>query len=143
MSRYECEGMSDAERIAASQKKERRCFYCFGRHHVNAITDRLFLCCDRCAGRDAKETVVKNSLPCIVCKAEVDVIHHPEGVTITCVNHVNFGGGIASRFEAGYGSTLDGNMYMIAVCDACVRKADADGRLTFVDNYIPGVKKAK
>lgn len=135
--------MSDVERIASSQSKGRRCFYCCGKRLVNAISDRLFLCCDRCAGRDAKEKVVKQSLPCIVCKTAVDVIHHPEGVTITCVNNVNFGGGIASRFEAGYGSTLDGNMYMIAVCDDCVRKADRDGRITFVDNYIPGVVKAK
>lgn len=129
--------MTDEERLAEWQRKGRRCFYCFGERVVSTITDRLFGCCDRCAGRDAKQTVVKNSLPCVVCKKEVDVIYHPEGVTITCVNHVNFGDGIAGRIEAGYGSTLDGNMYMIAICDDCARKAQTDGRLTYVDNYIP------
>jgi hypothetical protein len=135
--------MSDEDRLAEWRKKGRRCFYCLGERPVNTITDRLFGCCDRCAERDAKQKIVRQSLPCVVCKENVDSIHDPEGVTIVNVNHSNFGDGIAGRIEAGYGSTLDGNMYMIAICDNCVRKADADGRITFVDNYIPGVTKAR
>jgi len=131
------EVMSDEERIAIWKQKGRRCYYCHGDRLVTTITDRLFGACDRCAAYDAKAKVVVKSLPCVVCKKPVDVIHDEEGATITTVNHTNFGDGIAGRIEAGYGSTLDGNMYMIAICDDCTRKAQVDGRITYVDNYIP------
>ncbi len=40
--------------------------------------------------------------------------------------------GIVERIAAGYGSTLDGNMYVLAICDNCVKEK----KLMYVGNYM-------
>jgi hypothetical protein len=41
-------------------------------------------------------------------------------------------GGIVDRIAANYGSSLDGNMYILAICDKCV----IERKLKYVGNYI-------
>lgn len=40
-------------------------------------------------------------------------------------------GGIVDRIAANYGSSLDGNMYILAICDKCV----VERKLKYVGNY--------
>jgi hypothetical protein len=41
-------------------------------------------------------------------------------------------GGIVERISAGYGSLLDGDMYILAICDDCVKFK----KLKYVGNYM-------
>lgn len=41
-------------------------------------------------------------------------------------------GGIVEKISAGYGSLLDGDMYVLAICDDCVRRK----QLKYVGNYM-------
>ena len=43
-----------------------------------------------------------------------------------------WGGGIVERISAGYGSLLDGDMYVLAICDDCVKLK----QLKYVGNYM-------
>ena len=47
-------------------------------------------------------------------------------------------GGIVQRISAGYGSLLDGDMYILAICDDCVKLK----QLKYVGNYMfPDLEK--
>lgn len=41
-------------------------------------------------------------------------------------------GGIVDKISANYGSVLDGDMFIVAICDKCVKEAN----LEYVGNYI-------
>ncbi|HUX56225.1 MAG TPA: hypothetical protein VMV77_04580 [Bacteroidales bacterium] len=43
-------------------------------------------------------------------------------------------GGIVDKIAAGYGSDLDGNMYLIAICDKCV--IGNKDKIEFVGTYM-------
>ena len=45
-------------------------------------------------------------------------------------------GGIVEKINAGYGSVLDGNMYVIAICDECIKEKAKEGSATLVGNYM-------
>lgn len=47
-----------------------------------------------------------------------------------------FDGGIVERISAGYGSRLDGEMYVIAICDDCIEEKHEEGKLSFIGDYI-------
>ena len=44
--------------------------------------------------------------------------------------------GIVQRIEAGYGSLLDGDMFVMAICDTCVDKKTREGVMLWVGNYM-------
>ena len=44
--------------------------------------------------------------------------------------------GIVQKISAGFGSTLDGDMYVIAICDDCAKKKIEEGALLYVGNYM-------
>lgn len=44
--------------------------------------------------------------------------------------------GIVANISAGYGSTLDGNMYVIAICDECTRKKHQEGIIAYTGDYL-------
>lgn len=77
------------------------------------------------------EKATASSRFCIKCDFEIKPIepdHHkrPESSM--------WNGGIVDRISAGYGSKLDGNMYIIAICDSCVK--DNKQKLQFMGNYM-------
>lgn len=44
--------------------------------------------------------------------------------------------GTVDKIAANYGSELDGNMYVVALCDGCVRAKLKDGTIEYVGNYM-------
>lgn len=129
--------MSDEDRIKAWQAKGKRCLYCHGQRPIETITDRLFGCCHLCAAWDNDAQVIKTELPCICCGKSLTVACGDDSFTINTVDHQGFNDGMAAGISCGYGSRLDGNVYMIALCDACAKQKQVEGKLTFVYNYIP------
>ncbi len=128
--------MSDEDRVAACQKKDKRCHYCFGKNLIETVTDRLFLCCKACAEYDAKTLVVKMELPCVVCGMIIKPSLGLEEITSSNVDIIPFDEGAATKISYGYGCELDGNVYMIAICKTCTKQKQAEGRLTYVYNYM-------
>ena len=130
--------MSDADRIKAFKRKQARCQYCRGKNLIQTITDRLFVCCFECAGRDLTETRVFTFVPCISCGKKLKRSDWDDGPDITpqTAEGVNISGGTAARIDCGYGSRLDGNMYIVAVCDDCLKKAKVAKRITYLGNFI-------
>jgi len=67
---------------------------------------------------------------CIKCGSKIFLIeeefHRPEKSM--------WSGGIVDKIAAGYGSILDGNMYIIAICDTCIKKNK--DILEFVGSYF-------
>lgn len=128
----------DRVRLARTRNPIRRCVYCYGRREVDACTDRLGLCCQECAEWDNNAQVVRESLPCICCGEELKPAtgSENEGITVNTVDRHGFGDGMATRISCGYGSKLDCNVYMIALCDNCAKQKQEEGRLIFVYNSM-------
>ena len=129
--------MSDKDRVVAWRRKQKRCDYCRGKRLVETITDRLFGCCFECAGRDLTETRVFTCVPCLVCGKRLKRSDDKdEGITPQTAGQVNISGGTAANLDCGYGSRLDGNMYIVAACDDCLKKAKVAKRITYLGNFI-------
>ena len=126
---------TNEDRIAAFQKKGARCTYCRGKRPIEAITDRLSACCNECAEWDNNARVVKKSLPCICCGRQLETADREE-FTVNTVDRHGFHHGMAASISCGYGSVLDCNVYMIALCDDCAKEKQAEGKLIFVYNYM-------
>jgi hypothetical protein len=47
------------------------------------------------------------------------------------VSNLNVNGGIIHIIEAGYGSTHDGDKWIIAICDGCIEQKKEDATLLF------------
>ncbi len=43
--------------------------------------------------------------------------------------------GIIEKVAAGYGSNVDGNMYVLAICDKCIAEKTDKGGLQFIGTY--------
>lgn len=69
-------------------------------------------------------------LNCICCNKEIKEII--EGIPSNKEWEGMWNDGIVDRIAAGYGSSLDGNMYIIAICDDCVKEK----KLKYVGNYM-------
>ena len=77
-----------------------------------------------------KETNVPSRF-CFKCRAEIKPLmkeHHTEP------ENSMWHGGIIAKISAGYGSTLDRNMYIIAICDSCIEKGK--DKLQYVGDYM-------
>jgi len=71
---------------------------------------------------------------CIACRyviSECDPSFKPESPEKGM--HRN---GTIEKIHMGYGSKLDGNMHLIAICDYCIDKAMSDGVATFEGDYM-------
>jgi hypothetical protein len=44
--------------------------------------------------------------------------------------------GVVEKISAGYGSTLDGDQYIVAICDDCIKEKREDGTIAFISNYM-------
>jgi len=68
---------------------------------------------------------------CIKCGAEIKPID-PEA-PYSSPQSAMWNGGIVDKIAAGYGSKLDGNIYIIAICDECVLNSEV---IEYIGNYI-------
>jgi DNA-directed RNA polymerase subunit N (RpoN/RPB10) len=82
------------------------------------------------------------TLNCICCGKEVEQEwkKHLEELDDSNVDKLNFDYATGIKIFCGYGSTLDGNVYITVVCDDCLRKASKDNRAVYITNYLFGDK---
>ena len=62
-----------------------------------------------------KQYLITGDVKCIFCKDDLKEIH---------INDVNsmYSDAIVDEVTAGYGSSNDGSVYLIAICDYCIDK---------------------
>jgi len=70
-----------------------------------------------------------------VFTTEVNQYKDEEKTFIRAENRM-WGGGIVGNISAGYGSNLDGECYVIAICDKCTNIKKLDGTIAHVGNYM-------
>jgi len=108
----------------------------------------MYLCdgCNRIFDKDGKEFVgiidqfpyskvckdcaIKSRI-CIKCGKEIKSINP---TTKSKPENSMWLDGIVGKVSAGYGSELDGDMYIIAICDDCIR--ENKDRVEYVGNYM-------
>lgn len=89
---------------------------------------------------------------CIVCDKDNVHLMNYNDVNISDINElwktedrngkvINVGnrmhnGGIIEVIGAGFGSTNDGDQFIIAICDECIKKKREDASLLYFGNYI-------
>lgn len=56
-----------------------------------------------------------------------------KGIDSECLND-----GVAGIIDAGYGSTHDGDQFIIAICDDCIKENKESGVLLYYSNYMYG-----
>ena len=52
------------------------------------------------------------------------------------INNEMVDNGIIHIIDAGYGSKHDGDQFIIAICDDCIKENKEDGTLLYYDNYM-------
>ena len=70
---------------------------------------------------------------CICCSTEIPPIDYSGGDTPWTGM---WNGGIVDRIAANYGSIFDENIYVIAVCDSCIKQKEAEGIVHYTSNYM-------
>lgn len=86
-------------------------------------------------------------MKCICCDKKISLLHSDKLEEDILFDVAPFGentseskccwkDGIVGRIYSGYGSKLDGNVYIIAVCDECIEVKTTDGTVAFVDQYM-------
>jgi hypothetical protein len=71
---------------------------------------------------------------CICCGKELHLLY-PENETEEPESAM-WGGGVVSNISAGYGSNCDGDVYLIGLCDECLRFKRNDGSAIFLYDYM-------
>jgi hypothetical protein len=61
----------------------------------------------------------------------------PDGSLVN-VNNEMIDNGIIHIIDAGYGSTHDGDQFVIAICDDCIKENLTDATLLYYGNYMYG-----
>ena len=61
----------------------------------------------------------------------------PDGSLVN-VNNEMIDNGIIHIIDAGYGSTHDGDQFIIAICDDCIKENLGDATLLYWGNYMGG-----
>ena len=63
----------------------------------------------------------------------------PDGSLVN-VNNEMIDNGIIHIIDAGYGSTHDGDQFVIAICDDCIKENSQDSTLLYWGNYMYGLE---
>lgn len=71
-------------------------------------------------------------------KIEEDILYQKEerNSKILTINNQMIYNGIIQIIDAGYGSNHDGDQFIIAICDDCIKENKEDGTLLYYDNYM-------
>ena|ERR1700761_8541788 len=74
-----------------------------------------------------------------------DYQHRHVGRTcnIIDINNRSWNNGATGSISAGFGSSHDGGVYAIAVCDECIEKKVGDGTVAYIENNICRTKEVK
>jgi len=77
---------------------------------------------------------------CVICNFEI--VNLEPSLTKDRPESGMYDGGVVDKISAGYGSRLDGNMHIIAICDNCLNEKTLAGITPFVGDYMmPDVKE--
>lgn len=76
------------------------------------------------------------SIPCIICGAEISDTFGGEEINAGNVDCISSSDGAIGKISYGYGSELDGNVYIIGICKACTKKEMSKGRISYMYNYL-------
>jgi hypothetical protein len=72
-------------------------------------------------------------------KPEEDILweknKRPDGSLVN-INNGIIDNGIIHIIDAGYGSSHDGDQFIIAICDDCIKDNSEDGTLLYYGNYM-------
>lgn len=71
---------------------------------------------------------------CIVCDNDIKQLDKPLPASKSWQGM--YSDGIVDVISAGYGSKLDGDMFVIAICDKCINKKTLEGKAHFVGDYM-------
>lgn len=74
-----------------------------------------------------------NDRPCICCNNSISPI---DTIPTRFPQSGMYKNGIVDKISAGYGSDFDGNMYIIAVCDECIKKLKEENKIQSAGNYM-------
>lgn len=77
-----------------------------------------------------KKIKIKGPVLCIVCGKELKSIHGEDYDMIHS--------GIKGHLYAPYGSSHDGDIYQIAICDDCIQQKEKEDKVVLLGNYIFG-----
>lgn len=76
------------------------------------------------------------SMKCIFCGKEVKEIHSRPPRYANEPEISMWDGGVVERINMPYGSMLDGNIYIICICDECIKKNNGTRSLMYAGTYI-------
>lgn len=87
-----------------------------------------------------KNNVISENYRSGFSETEEDVLYFKkkrkeDGSTMNINNEMVFNG-IIHIIDAGYGSSHDGDQFLIAICDDCINENKEDGTLLYYDNYM-------
>lgn len=85
-----------------------------------------------------KNNVVPENYRSGFSETEEDVLYFKKeknGSTLN-INNEMVDNGIIHIIDAGYGSSHDGDQFIIAICDDCINVNKEDGTLLYYDNYM-------
>lgn len=71
---------------------------------------------------------------CVVCEKEIKQIEEAlekDKPWTGCYNN-----GVVEKIHAGYGSLLDGNVHILAICDKCLDKKTLAGITPYIGDYL-------
>ncbi len=110
------------------------------------------ICCKKNNVTPEKLSYTKKSIIGMEEKVEEEDIlwknsKRPDG-SLTSVNNEMVNNGIIHIIDAGYGSKHDGDQFIIAICDDCIKENLQDSTLLYYSNYMyredcEEVKKSK
>ncbi|MEK6829036.1 MAG: hypothetical protein AABY15_02835 [Nanoarchaeota archaeon] len=71
--------------------------------------------------------------PCICCDKKIKPIH---AETTRFPQSGMYHGGTVDKISAGYGSNVDGDMFIIALCDECIERLKKESKIQYAGNYM-------
>lgn len=100
------------------------------------------ICCKKNNVTPEKLSYTKKSIIGMEEKVEEEDIlwknsKRPDG-SLTSVNNEMVNNGIIHIIDAGYGSKHDGDQFIIAICDDCIKENLQDSTLLYYSNYMYG-----
>ena len=77
------------------------------------------------------------SIPCVVCGVAIKQSLTNFKISYINANTISFANGAVAPVAYGYGCPLDGEQYLIGICELCTRRAVDRKWLIRTGNYIP------
>jgi hypothetical protein len=73
-------------------------------------------------------------IKCVCCNKEIKELDTP--FNEDKLNEGNWNGGSVMRLNCSYGSSFDGDMFYIGICDSCLISKRDDNTIVYIGNYL-------